>query len=392
MPRSLYAIAIALALGQSPTARAQVALDTSTSNAVIESLAELHESWTLSQFSEFLRAMLIAQLPEAVADPASWQEARDRWEFLEDGLVGWAVLSTYLPLLLENDPFVLDRQEAGPWLQQSFRRVLRDQTVVEVVRAGREREYAVMLRLQERYEDWSRELETQIENAARAASRADVSAHHARHVEELHRRLDDMSMTIQRLGVRASWLEGFDAFLPGAVACDLELGIDLSTEQAMMADLEALADSCPQQRLIGFLRAAAALSAVPEHLADQGARLDRSALQRIEEDLSSASRTIGGLTAFLQRDPLMRGLDTVPERLKVILAAALQGRSIAVVVPEGERLERAFLLALRQDVSARLRSEMAERRAQRPTQLSHEAQRLRAYIRRITGRLAMLET
>jgi hypothetical protein len=174
--------------------------------------------------------------------------------------------------------------------------------------------------------------------------------------------------------------------------------IDRSTEQAMMANLEALADTCPQQHLIRFLRAAAFVSEVPAGLAEPGARMEPSAPRRTEGSLSSALQAIAGLVAVLQVDPLIPGTDSVPARLRTILERALGGRTIMEVTREGEKLERAFLLALRDDRSKRLRSEIEKQQREAYDQAARALQRsssrirhLRADIERFDRRLARLD-
>lgn len=125
----LPAILIAAGLGLASSAAAQVQIDTSSPESTIASLAELHESWTLIQFTEFLRAALMAQLPEEIEYPASWQEGQNRWEFLEDTMAIWAGLSIEQPLVHERDPFALDVATAAAWLQQSLSRVLQNRTI-----------------------------------------------------------------------------------------------------------------------------------------------------------------------------------------------------------------------------------------------------------------------
>ncbi|MGH6897576.1 MAG: hypothetical protein ACREJ5_13685 [Geminicoccaceae bacterium] len=68
------------------------------------SFAELHESWTHVQFLDFMRAAMMAGLPDDVEDPVSWQESRNRWEFLPDTLAMFAGTSFFLPLVLEGEP------------------------------------------------------------------------------------------------------------------------------------------------------------------------------------------------------------------------------------------------------------------------------------------------
>jgi hypothetical protein len=387
---------VAAALWTAPSAAAQVEIDTSSPESVMASLAELHESWTLIQFTEFLRAALIAQLPDEVENPASLQERRNRWEFLEDVLALWAGLSIEQPLVHERDSFALDVDTAAPWLQQSLSRALQGRTIDEVMSLGRDREHIILVRLRERYEGWSRELQDEIEDAQVRVSGAGASRHDRRQLETLQRRLVDFSTTLGRLDRRREAIEGMGLFVPGAVGCILERGIDRSTEQAMMADLDALADACPQKDLIRFLRASAFVSEVPAGLAEPGARMEARALRGAENDLSLAIRAIAGLAAVLQKDPLIRGTDSVPARLKAILDRALDGRTIPEVVSEGEKLERAFLMALRADRSAQLRSEIEKRRRQAlgenalPERSSGQIKQLRVDIERLDRRLAML--
>ena len=276
-------------IAASPAASKCTATVRSSPDAVVASLAELHERWPLIQFTEFLRAALIAQLPEEVGNPASWQEGQNRWEFLEDAMALWAGLSIYQPLLHEGDPFALDLDQAGPWLQQSLARVLQEQTMDEVVSLGRDREHSVLIRLRERYEGWSRDLERVIEDAEIAALHPAPSIQDRRNFETLQGRIADFSTTIERLDRRREEIEGMGPFVPSAVGCSLEQGIDRSTEQAMMAELEVLAATCPQKRLIKFLRAAAILSEVPAALTEPGARMEGAALRRAEDILSLAS-------------------------------------------------------------------------------------------------------
>ena len=394
----LPAVFLAVALGTEPSASAQVRIDTSSPDAVVASLAELHERWPLIQFTEFLRAALIAQLPEEVGNPASWQEGQNRWEFLEDAMALWAGLSIYQPLLHEGDPFALDLDQAGPWLQQSLARVLQEQTMDEVVSLGRDREHSVLIRLRERYEGWSRDLERVIEDAEIAALHPAPSIQDRRNFETLQGRIADFSTTIERLDRRREEIEGMGPFVPSAVGCSLEQGIDRSTEQAMMAELEVLAATCPQKRLIKFLRAAAILSEVPAALTEPGARMEGAALRRAEDILSLASRTVGGFAALVRRDPFVRGLDSIPARLKKMLDAVLAGRSVADVASDGSSVERALLVTLRDDLSERLRSEFEEQRDETaaqgtpaPDRPSAEVRWLRGYIERVARRLAMLE-
>jgi hypothetical protein len=167
----------------------------------------------------------------------------------------------------------------------------------------------------------------------------------------------------------------------------------------MMADLEALAETCPQQRLIEFLRAAAFVSEVPAGLAEPGARMEAGVVRELKVRLAFASRAIAELPLYLQNDLLPRGGDSVSRRLGSILNHALAGRAVAEVISDGEKVERAFLPKLRAHLIHELQAEMEGSRGETsqqddvaPQRQSGEAQRLRGFIERIDRRLAMLET
>jgi hypothetical protein len=167
--RLLPAILVAAALW-TPPASAQVQIDTSTPESVMASLAGLHESWTLIQFTEFMRAAMVSRLPDEVEQPESWQGARNRWEFLPDSLALFAGISIYMPLILESDPFVglPNPEKSGPWLQETLRSGLEGRAVEALVRFGRNRERAVLIELRERAAMQLREFEEQAESAAAA--------------------------------------------------------------------------------------------------------------------------------------------------------------------------------------------------------------------------------
>ena len=141
------------------------------------SLAELHTRWTFSQFTEFLRAAMIARLPDAVADPASWQDGRNRWKFLEEELAAEAGVSREMPVILEEDPFVdqLDPRKLRVLLQRVLGQGLQDSTIQALVDLGRKREQAVLMRLQERYQRGLPELEREIDDAEATAPRSGAS-------------------------------------------------------------------------------------------------------------------------------------------------------------------------------------------------------------------------
>jgi hypothetical protein len=125
--------------------------------------------------------------------------------------------------------------------------------------------------------------------------------------------------------------------------------------------------------------------------------MDASALRRTEDNLSSALQAIAGLAAVLQADPLIRGTAGVPARLRAILDRALDERTIPEVISEGEKLERAFLVVRRGDLSKDLRLDIDKQRresfakeAPAPQPSSSRIKNLRADIERIDRRLAML--
>ncbi|MGH6897577.1 MAG: hypothetical protein ACREJ5_13690 [Geminicoccaceae bacterium] len=247
------------------------------------------------------------------------------------------------------------------------------------------------------------ELEEQVEGAEADASRPGASTRDRYILERRARRLADNRVRIERLDRRLEELEEYAQFAPGAIGCSLDQRIDLSTEEAMLVDLEALARTCSQQPLIRFLRAAAFVSEVPAGLAEPGARMQAAALLRTKDRLRSAVQAILGLAALLQKAPLVRGIDSIPGRLKRALDVALEGRTMSEVVDEGEWLERAFLTALREELSSQLRSEIerqwseaaeqgtAAQGTAAPERPSGRVRRLRAEMERIDRRLALLE-
>jgi predicted RNase H-like nuclease (RuvC/YqgF family) len=97
------------------------------------------------------------------------------------------------------------------------------------------------------------------------------------------------------------------------------------------------------------------------------------------------------------RQTLSFGASTVPARLQAILDRALGGRTIAEVIREGEKLERGFLVAFREDLAKELGSEIEKQRRETSDQEAQATQRsdsrikdLRAEIERLELRLAML--
>ena len=80
--RLLRAILAATALLAAPAAAAQVRIDASGPDAVMASLAELHEEWTHDQFVEFMRAAMTLNLPEEmVSQPL--REGRELSDLVE---------------------------------------------------------------------------------------------------------------------------------------------------------------------------------------------------------------------------------------------------------------------------------------------------------------------
>jgi hypothetical protein len=165
------AVLISAVLWTAPAATAQVRIDTSSPESTLTSLAELHQSWTLRQFTEFLRAALIAQLPEEVEDRASWQGGRNRWEFLEDAMAIWAGLSIEQPLVHEG-PLVRGTDSVPARLRTILDRALEGRTVAEVIREGAtlERAFLVALRDDRAKQHRSEIDERQRETASREAT------------------------------------------------------------------------------------------------------------------------------------------------------------------------------------------------------------------------------
>ena len=92
----------------------------------------------------------------------------------------------------------------------------------------------------------------------------------------------------------------------------------------MISDVAVLAESCPQRRLIRFLRAAASLSEAPP-------RLEAIAIGRAAENLSFAMEAIAGLAGLLQHDLFFWDHEIIVVSLKRILGRALPGRTLSEV-------------------------------------------------------------
>jgi len=378
------AVFLAVVLAAGPPTSAQVAIDTSSPDAVMASLAELHNNWTHDQFVEFMRAAMIANLPqEMVSKPL--REGRELSDLIE-GLGLLHLSARHVPLVLEYDPFIDDAHLSASWFQRILERPLRDRSIQEVVRAGHAREQAFIAGSQDLYSPILRERVEELENAEAQAR----SAAERRSLDRLRRELGTLSEGMDRWSQRLEKLRSAGAFEPGALGCRLSGDIDLTSEGAMIAGLAALAETCPQRRLIRFLRAAAFLSEVPH-------RSEAIAISRAAENLSFAMEAIAGLAGLLQHDVFFRDHETVVAALKRILGRALPGRTISEVMRDGEKVERAFLPALRAHLMHQLQAEIERRRetseqdAAAPQRPSREAQRFRGYIERIERRLAMLE-
>jgi hypothetical protein len=396
----LSAFFVTAILWTAPLAAAQVRIDTSSPESVIVSLTELHESWTLVQFTEFLRTAMVSRLPDETEQPGSWREAPNRWEFLPDTLALFAGLAASIPLVLESDPFIdqLNPEKLERFLWQTLRHGLEGRTIDELVRVGRNRERAVLIGLREKAAGELRELEEGFEHASAVASDPGASTEDRYAFERLQRRLVEVSTQIGRLESRLNELEGMAEFVPGALGCSFDQTIDRSISAATMTDLETLAATCPQNHLIRFLRAAAFVSEVPASLAEPGARMHPSVLLRTEDNLSSALQAVVRFPAILQADPLVPGTDSVPARFQTMLDRALGGRTIMEVIREGEKLERAFLVTLREDRSKQLRSEIEKQSSETSAREAAALQRansrtrdLRADIERVDRRLAKLD-
>lgn len=353
------------------------------------SLAELHETWTLMQFMDFMRGVLALNMPEGFDAPES----------IEDGglIEGFALGSIGIlgvPLALEGDPFTRVSLRQPELLERS----LRDRSIEEVVNEGRDRERAFFRRLEALYPSVRRELAEELADAD-ARARSGASADDQRAADRLRHNLARTAEYMDRIRERLKVLEAAGPFEPGATECGLDEGIDLSTEATMMADLEAFAGSCAQKQLIRFLRAAAFVSEVPAQLAQPGARMDAAVVQEVEVRVSSAVNAIAGLTVFFQKDPLLRRNESaLRRRVRNMLDRALEGRTIVQVLREGEAAEHAFLPVLREELMRQLRSEMTERSDEAakqgtaaPKRPSSRIRRLRADIERIDRRLDLLE-
>jgi hypothetical protein len=228
---------------------AQGPIDTSSPDAVMASLAELHERWTFSQFAEFTRAVPVLAAP-AHFESAVLSEDR-RAGGLTEGLALLYISLLDLPLALESDPFA--SHVSPERLHEGLEQVLHGHTVRDVVHAGRNREQAFLPRLEELYLSRVRELAEELENAE-AETNSSGQHEDRRDLYRLRRDLARTSDFADRIGRRLNELERAGPFEPGAVQCALEDGVDLSSDEAMMTDLEAFAETCPQQRLIQVLR------------------------------------------------------------------------------------------------------------------------------------------
>lgn len=136
------AVFLAVALATGPSALAQGPIDTSSPDAVMASLAELHERWTFSQFAEFTRAVPVLAAP-AHFESAVLSEDR-RAGGLTEGLALLYISLLDLPLALESDPFA--SHVSPERLHEGLEQVLHGHTVRDVVHAGRNREQAFLPR------------------------------------------------------------------------------------------------------------------------------------------------------------------------------------------------------------------------------------------------------
>jgi hypothetical protein len=213
--------------------------------------------------------------------------------------------------------------------------------------------------LEELYLSRVRELAEELENAE-AETNSSGQHEDRRDLYRLRRDLARTSDFADRIGRRLNELERAGPFEPGAVQCALEDGVDLSSDEAMMTDLEAFAETCPQQRLIQVLRAAAYASVVPVGFAAPGARMEPAVVDELKVTLAFASRAIAELGLSLQEDLVLPD-DSVPPRLRATLRDALAGRSVAEVMSDGEKAERAFLPRLRAHLALELEAEIRSR-------------------------------
>jgi hypothetical protein len=295
-----------------------------------------------------------------------------------------------IPLALENDPF----KGIPHRLPEGLRDTLHQRSVQDVVQSARRWEQAFLAHLEALNSPLIHDLAEELESAE-AQMQTDARLQDQRAVDRLRSQLARGLRFMDRLKRRAEELERAEPFEPGAVGCSLEQGVDLSTEQSMMADLEALASTCPQQQLIAFLRAAAFIARAPAGSASPRAPMDAAAVMDVAASLGSAANAIAGLAAVLQRDFLVPS-DTIPARLKKILDAALEGRSVAEVVRDGPAAERGFLPVLRDELARQLRAEtdrggILEPGTAVPKRPSARIRELRAKIERIDGRLDRLD-
>jgi len=177
------AIFLAVALAAGAPASAQVTLDTSSPDAVMTSLAELHGSWTHEQFLDFMRAAMTANLPEEMVSKP-FREGRELSDLIE-GLGLLHILARHVPLVLEYDPFIDDAHLSASVFQRILERPLRDRSIQEVVRAGHAREQAFITGSQALYLPILRERAEELENAE-AQARSDEDR---RAVDRLRREL-----------------------------------------------------------------------------------------------------------------------------------------------------------------------------------------------------------
>jgi len=312
------AVFLAGALAAGAPASAEVAIDTSSPDAVMASLAALHEGWTHDQFVEFMRAAMTANLPEEMVSKP-FREGRELSDLIE-GLGLLHILARHVPLVLEYDPFIDDAHLSASVFQRILERPLRDRSIQEVARAGHAREQAFITGSQDLYSAILRERAEKLENAE-AQARSDEDR---RVVERLRRELATLSEGMDRSSRRLEKLRSAGPFEPGAAGCSLSGGMDLSREPAMIAGLAVLAESCPQRRLIRFLRAAAFLSEAPP-------RLEAIVIGRAAENLSFAMEAIAGLAGLLQHDLFFWDHEIIVASLKRILGRALPGRTLSEV-------------------------------------------------------------
>lgn len=358
----------AVTLAAALPASGQTRIDVSSPDAVMADLRGLAERWTHRQFFEVMRAAVFASLPDYGADPTSFRQGRSRWSRYAEG-VGLSILIVMeIPLYLEGDPFIgsLEPEVFERQVHKAMARVLEGRTIEELVALGRDRERVVLTLLQEDYQEESRGLEQEIEEARVVLSRPGASVQDAYRLRRVERRLARAGQAFDLMSQRLRALETGGPFTPGASDCRLGEVMHLTAEQTIAADLETLADTCPQRELIAFLRAAAILSEVPAGLAHPGARMHPEALREAEQKVIAAMRAISWLAALFQLDnttvfPTSRTLEALGsqrEQVAGTLRRALAGRTVSEMIREGERVEAAFLVALRDHYARQLRIEV----------------------------------